>query len=163
MDPLKTMDLPLIGRLFPAATIIVMRRDPRDVLLSCFRQNFAASPIAFEFTTLARAARHYDALMRLQRHSLLRMANPVFELRYEELVADFDGVTQRLCTALGLEWSAALRDFGATARQRNVSTASVGQVRRGLYNGGGQWQRFAVQLAPVLPILQPWIDEFGYA
>jgi Flp pilus assembly protein TadD len=163
MDPLKTMDLPLIGRLFPAATIIVMRRDPRDVLLSCFRQNFAASPIAFEFTTLARAARHYDALMRLQRHSLSRMANPVFELRYEELVADFDGVTQRLCVALGLEWSEALRDFGATARQRNVSTASVGQVRRGLYNGGGQWQRFATQFAPVLPLLQPWIDEFGYA
>ncbi len=163
MDPLKTMDLPLIGRLFPAATIIVMRRDPRDVLLSCFRQNFAASPIAFEFTSLARAARHYDALMRLQRHSLARMANPVFELRYEELVADFDGVTQRLCAALGLEWSEALRDFGAIARQRNVSTASVGQVRRGLYNGGGQWQRFATQLAPVLPVLQPWIDEFGYA
>jgi tetratricopeptide (TPR) repeat protein len=162
MDPLKTMDLPLIGRLFPTATIIVMRRDPRDVLLSCFRQNFAASPIAFEFTTLARAARHYDALMHLQRHSLSRMANPVFELRYEELVADFDGVTQRLCAALGLEWREALRDFAATARQRNVSTASVGQVRRGLYNGGGQWQRFAAQLAPVLPLLQPWIDEFGY-
>lgn len=163
MDPLKTMDLPLIGRLLPNATIIVMRRDPRDVILSCFRQNFAASPIAFEFTSLARAARHYDALMRLQRHSLARMANPVFELRYEELVADFDGVTQRLCAALGLAWSEALRDFGATARQRNVSTASVGQVRRGLYNGGGQWQRFAAQLAPVLPMLQPWIDEFGYA
>lgn len=163
MDPLKTMDLPLIGRLFPAATIIVMRRDPRDVLLSCFRQNFAASPIAFEFTSLSRAAQHYDALMRLQRHSLARMANPVFELRYEELVADFDGVTQRLCTALGLEWTEALRDFGATARQRNVSTASVGQVRRGLYNGSGQWQRFAAQLAPVMPVLQPWIDAFGYA
>jgi tetratricopeptide (TPR) repeat protein len=162
MDPLKTMDLPLIGRLFPAATVIVMRRDPRDVMLSCFRQNFAASPIAFEFTTLARAARHYDALMRLQRHSLKRMANPVFELRYEELVADFDGVTQRLCAALGLEWQEALRDFSATARQRNVSTASVGQVRRGLYNGSGQWQRFAAQLQPVLPLLQSWIDDFGY-
>ena len=162
MDPLKTMDLPLIGRLFPAATIIVMRRDPRDVILSCFRQNFAASPIAFEFTSLGRAARHYDALMRLQRHSLARMGNPVFELRYEELVADFDGVTRRLCAALGLEWREALRDFSATARQRNVSTASVGQVRRGLYNGGGQWQRFAEQLAPVLPVLQPWIDAFGY-
>ena len=162
MDPLKTMDMPLIGRLFPAATIIVMRRDPRDVILSCFRQNFAASPIAFEFTSLTRAARHYDALMRLQRHSLARMTNPVFELRYEELVADFDGVTQRLCAALGLVWSEALRDFSSTARQRNVSTASVGQVRRGLYNGGGQWQRFAEQLAPVLPVLQPWIDALGY-
>jgi len=162
MDPLKIMDLPLIARLFPAATIIIMRRDPCDVILSCFRQNFAASPIVFEFTSLARAARHYDALMRLQRHSLARMANPVFELRYEELVADVDCVTQRLCTALGLEWSEALRDFSTTARQRNVSTASVGQVRGRLYNGGGQWQRFAGQLAPVLPVLQPWIDAFGY-
>jgi hypothetical protein len=35
-------------------------------------------------------------------------------------------------------------------------------VRRGLYDGGGQWRRFAAEMAPVLPILQPWIDAFDY-
>nr|WP_310523734.1 sulfotransferase [Polymorphobacter sp.] len=163
MDPLKSLHLPLVGALFPHAPIVVMRRDPRDVVLSCFRQNFAASPIALEFTTLDRSARHYDALMRLQGHCLERIPNPVLELRYEELVSDFDAVTQRLCSFLGLSWTKALRDFSETARRRNVNTASVGQVRRGLYNGGGQWSAFADQMAPVLPILDPWVRHFGYA
>ncbi len=162
MDPLKSMHLPIIGRLFSAAPVVVMRRDPRDVVLSCFRQNFAASPIALEFTSLERTARHFDALMRLQCHSLDRIRNPVLELRYEELVADFDGVTRRLCDFLGLPWSEKLRNFSDTARRRNVNTASVGQVRRGLFNGGGQWRAFAAEMAPVLPILAPWVASFGY-
>ena len=162
MDPLKTLHLPVIGQLFGTAPIIVMRRDPRDVVLSCFRQNFAASPMALEFITLERAAHFYDAMMQLQVASLARLPNPVHILHYEALVADFDGATQRLCEFLGLPWSARLRDFSETARRRDVSTASVGQVRRGLYNGGGQWRRFAAELAPVLPILQPWVDAFGY-
>ncbi len=163
MDPMKTLDLPIIGRLFGTAPVIVMRRDPRDVVLSCFRQNFAASPIALEFTTLQRTAACYDAMMRLQRECLARLPNPVFELRYEELVADFDGVTQRLCAFLGLPWSVVLRDFSTTARRSEIRTASLGQVRRGLYNGGGQWRRFAAEMAPVLPVLQPWLEAFGYA
>ena len=163
MDPLKSLHLPLIGHLFPAAPIVVMRRDPRDVVLSCFRQNFAASAIAPEFVSLERTARHYDALMRLQGHCLERLPNPVLELRYEALVADFDTVTQRLCDFLGLEWTPALRDFSNTARRRNVTTISVGQVRQGLFDGGGQWRRFADQMAPVMPILDPWVQHFGYA
>lgn len=163
MDPMKSMDLPLIGRLFGATPIVVMRRDPRDVVLSCFRQNFAASPMALEFISLDRAARFYDAVMVLQRECLARLPNPVLELRYEALVADFDGVTRQLCKFLSLPWSAELRDFGATARRRDVSTASVGQVRRGLFDGGGQWRRFAAEMAPVLPVLAPWVEAFGYS
>jgi cytochrome c-type biogenesis protein CcmH/NrfG len=163
MDPMKGLHLPVIARLFPAAKIVVMRRDPRDVVLSCARQNFAASPIALEFATLTQAALHYDAMMRVQQASVARMENPVLEVRYEALVADFDGVTKALCDFLGLPWSIELRDFGATARRRDVNTASVGQVRAGLFNGGGQWRPFAAEMAPAMPILAPWIEAFGYA
>lgn len=162
MDPMKSLDLPLIGRLFGTARIIVMRRDPRDVVLSCFRQNFAASSLALEFTTLERAAQFYDAVMRLQRECLARLPNPVLELGYEKLIADFDGVTRQLCTFLDLPWSERLREFGATARRRDVSTASVGQVRQGLFDGGGQWRHFETEMAGVLPILATWVAEFGY-
>lgn len=162
MDPMKSLDLPLIGRLFGTAHIIVMRRDPRDVVLSCFRQNFAASPMALEFTTLERTAHFYDATMQLQCECLARLPNPVLELWYEELIDDFDGVTQQLCSFLGLPWSEKLRDFSDTARRRDVSTASVGQVRQGLFNGSGQWRRFETEMAPVLPVLAPWVKLFGY-
>ena len=39
--------------------------DPRDVVLSCFRRTFMMNASMFEFTTLERSARFYDAVMRL--------------------------------------------------------------------------------------------------
>jgi hypothetical protein len=55
-----------------------------------------------------------------------------------------------------------MRQFDRTAKARGVATASVGQVRKGLYDGTRQWERYADQLAPVMPILAPWIERFGY-
>lgn len=163
MDPLKGSRLPLIARLFPQARIVIMRRDPRDVVWSCFRTNFAMSSGTLEFTTLERAARHYDALMRLTDLARERLPLASMELHYHRLVQDFDATTRELCTFLGLEWSEALRDFDRTAKQRGVATASVGQVRRGLYDGTRQWEPYARHFAPIMPILQPWIDRLGYS
>jgi hypothetical protein len=55
-----------------------------------------------------------------------------------------------------------VRGFDRTAAKRGVTTASVGQVTRGLYDGTRQWEPYFEYLEPVLPILQPWIDKFGY-
>jgi hypothetical protein len=66
-----------------------------------------------------------------------------------------------MCAALGVPWTPALRDFGATAKVRGISTASAAQVGRGLYDGGGQWRRYEAQLAPVLPVLEPWVERLG--
>ncbi|CAM3199877.1 hypothetical protein SPAN111604_09980 [Sphingomonas antarctica] len=162
MDPLKGSRLPMIARLFPQAKIVVMRRDPRDVVLSCFRTSFAPTAAAYQFTTLAGVARHYDALMRLQRDCLAALPLAAHELRYEALVGDFDATTQALCRFIGIDWSDDLRRFDKTAERRGVSTASQTQVRRGLYDGRAQWRRYESELAPVMPILQPWIDAFGY-
>jgi tetratricopeptide (TPR) repeat protein len=162
-DPLKGIALPLIARLFPATRIIVMRRDPRDVVWSCFRANFAPTPAAAEFTDLERAARHYDAMMRTQEAFLAALPLARHELRYEALVADFDAETHALTDFLGTEWSEEMRDFARTARRRGVSTMSASQVSKPLYDGSRQWQRYEAQLEPVLPILQPWVDRFGYA
>lgn len=161
-DPLKGLALPLIARLFPDARIIVMRRDPRDVVWSCFRANFAPTPAAAEFTDLERAARHYDAVMRSQELFLEALPLARHDLHYEALVADFDAETRRLCEFLGVPWTEDMRDFARTARRRGVSTMSASQVTKSLYDGSRQWQRYEEQLRPVLPILEPWVERFGY-
>jgi len=163
MDPLKATRLPIIARLFPQARILIMRRDPRDVVLSCFRTSFALTSAALEFTSLERAARHYDAMMRLIELARARLPLAFHEVDYHALVRDFDGATHALCTFLDLPWDESLRRFDRTARDRGVATASASQVRRGLYDGRGQWEPFARQFEPVMPILQPWIEQFGYA
>lgn len=163
MDPLKSVQLPLIARLFPDARVVLMRRDPRDVVWSCFHTNFAPNPSTFEFSGLERAARHYDAVMRLAELCLDRLPMNVRIVRYEALVSDFDHETQALCAFAGLPWNEALRSFDRTARRRGVTTASATQVRQGLYDGSGQWRPYAAQMAGVMPILLPWVERFGYA
>lgn len=163
MDPLKATRLPLIARLFPQARILIMRRDPRDVVLSCFRNSFALTSAALEFTSLERTARHYDAMMRLIELARDRLPLAFHEVDYHALVRDFDGTTRALCAFLDLPWDESLRRFASTARNRGVATASASQVRRGLYDGRGQWEAYARHFEPVLPILEPWIEKFGYA
>jgi Sulfotransferase family len=157
MDPSKSMGLPLITRLFPDAKIVVMRRDPRDVIWSCFRRAFVYSAMTLEFSSLDRAARHYDAVMRLTQTCLAKLPVDHHVLVYEDLVQNFDATTQALCDFIGITWSAAMRDFGATARAGRVQTASAEQVRQSLFDGSGQWRDYAHKLSAVLPILEPWV------
>jgi tetratricopeptide (TPR) repeat protein len=159
MDPSKSMGLPVIARLFPDAKIIVMRRDPRDVIWSCFRHAFVYSPMTFEFSSLDRASRHYDVVMRLTQTCLKALPVNHHILVYEDLVRDFDTTTRALCDFIGIPWSADMRDFGATARAGRVRTASADQVRKSLYDGSGQWRNYAHKLTHILPRLEPWVDS----
>jgi Sulfotransferase family len=129
---------------------------------SCFHTHFALTNAALDFTTLAGTARHYAAMMTLIELCRERLQLCVHEVRYEALVRDFDGETRALCDFTGLTWSHALRQFGATAQRRGVATASAGQVRKGLYDGSGQWRPYAKHFEPIMPILAPWVEKFGY-
>jgi tetratricopeptide (TPR) repeat protein len=161
--PLNTMKLPLIARLFPEAKIIFARRDPRDVVLSCFRQRFAMNASMYELLTLDGAAQFYDGVMRLGELCRDKLELDAYTLRYEDLVADFDAQTEAVCRFLGVDWDERMRDFADTLAERGSATPSSTQVARGLYREGvGQWRRFAAELEPAMPILAPWVRLFGY-
>jgi tetratricopeptide (TPR) repeat protein len=161
--PLNTMKLPLIARLFPRAKILFALRDPRDVVLSCFRQRFRMNASMYEFLDLEGAARFYDGVMRLAALYRAKLDIDPYTYRYEDLVEHFDGKTQDICAAIGLPWRAEMRDFAATLDERSTATPSSTQVSRGLYREGvGQWRRYRSQLEPILPILAPWVERFGY-
>ncbi|MBB3695770.1 sulfotransferase [Sphingomonas sp. BK580] len=162
MNPLNGTRLPIIAALFPAARVLVMRRDPRDVVLSCYRINFTPSPAAWAFSDLEEAARHYDALMTLTERARATLPLAFHDVRYDRLVTDFAPTVRAMADFIGLPWTDDFERFDRTAQRRGVRTASATQVRRGLFDGRGQWRRYADQLAPVLPILQPWVERFGF-
>jgi tetratricopeptide (TPR) repeat protein len=162
--PLSSLLLPVISKLFPNARILFARRDPRDVVLSCFRRRFGMNPAMYQLLTLDGAAGYYDAVMRLSEiyRQLFRLPRHV--VRYESLVEDFEGTARAACDFLGIEWSQELTDFAARARSRGISTPSAAQVARGLNRDGQQvWRRYREQMAPVLPLLDRWVREFGYS
>jgi Tfp pilus assembly protein PilF len=162
MNPFNGIKLPIIGRLFPEARILIMRRDPRDVVLSCFRINFTPSAAAYAFADLKETALHYDALMGLIELCRERLPLAFHEVRYDRLVADFEPTVRAMAQFAGVEWTEDFHAFDRTAQTRGVRTASATQVRRGLYDGGGQWRRYEAELEPVLPILAPWVERFGF-
>lgn len=162
MDPFKGPRLPVIAKLFPDAKIVLMRRDPRDVVWSCFHTSFAYNAGTMAFSSLESTAEHYVATLNLVQQALATIPLNVFELRYDELVQDFDPTTQALCEFLEIEWTPEVRKFDRTAQRRGVSTASVTQVRQGLYDGSGRWRSYSKQIEVVEPILRPAIEALGY-
>jgi len=159
--PVQTVALPLITKLFPDAKILFARRDPRDVVLSCFRRLFGINTVMSQFLTLDGAARYYDQVMRLAVLYGEKLLLDLHIVRHEDLVADFDRELSRILDFFGLPWDARVRDF----EQRAIwsRTPSATQIARGLNaEGVGAWRRFQGELAPVLPLLEPWVARFGY-
>jgi Flp pilus assembly protein TadD len=161
--PLNAVFLPLIARLFPKAKILLALRDPRDVVLSCFRRRFAMNAGMFEFTALESTAAYYAAVMNLVDIYRDKLALDITEARHESLVGDFDGEASRLCAFLGLEFNDAMRAFAGRAHDQKIDTPSAAQVARGLSDAGvAQWRRYGPQLEPAFPVLAPFVARFGY-
>jgi hypothetical protein len=161
--PFNTLKLPLIARLFPEAKILFACRDPRDIVLSCFRHRFKMNAPIYELLSIEGAARYYDAVMQL----LIRLTSALTLepclVRHEDLVTEFAREMKRICTFLGLEWTPAMGDFALRTKGRAVLTPSTAQLVRGLSTEGlGQWRRYRAQLALVLPTLEPWVKRFYY-
>ena len=161
--PLYLVNLLAVAKLFPRAKVLFALRDPRDVVLSCFRYTFQMNRSMFEYLTLEGAARFYDTLMRLALLSRDRLGLDWYELRHERLIEDFDAEVRRACDFIGVPWDDAIRDFAEHAKSRFIATPSAVQVTRGINREGmGQWRNYREQLEPVMPILRPWIERFGY-
>lgn len=163
-NPFNSFRLPLIARLFPDALILFARRDPRDIVLSCFRQRFAMSDAAYELLTLEGAAALYGAAMAMAAASERAFGYYMHPAPLEAMIADFDGETRAICAFLGVEWHEGLRDFAAHVAARAVATPSGPQLVRGLNARGiGKWRDYETEMAPILPLLEPWVERFGYA
>jgi len=161
--PLNTLKLPLIGRLFPDAKILFACRDPRDVVLSCFRRRFAMSAPLYELLTLEGAARYYDAAMQFLICMTSTLPLEVCLVRHEDVVSEFQREMKRICEFLGIAWHPAMGDFALRTQQRAVLTPSTAQLVRGLNTEGvGHWRRYRMQMEPVLPLLSGWIQRFYY-
>ena len=161
--PAGTLYLPLIAKLFPDAKVLFALRDPRDVVLSCFRSSFQMNALTYAFTDLGEAARCYGACMSMA--DVYRRVLPLRlrEVRYERLVDDLAAELAAITAFLGLDAEAGMADVAATAKRRIVRTPSAPQVRAGLNRKGlGRWRTYAAELAPVQSILAPWVERFGY-
>jgi tetratricopeptide (TPR) repeat protein len=161
--PLNSLKLPLIAQLFPRAKILFAVRDPRDVILSCFRRRFQMNPSMYELLTLSGAAAFYSATMQFAYAAKQALNLQWHEIRYERLIANFEPEMRAICDFLGLEWMGSMGEFAQRVQEREHATPSTAQLSQGLVTSAtAQWRRYESQLAPALPALTPWIERLGY-
>ena len=84
-------------------------------------------------------------------------------VRYEDLVGDFAGETGRILAFLGLPWDDAVLEYAERAKGRSIATPSYHQVVQPIYRRSvDRWRNYRGAFDAALPILQPFLDAFGY-
>lgn len=154
--PSNYLHVGLITLLFPKARIIHCVRDPMDTCLSNYFQNFGdRNPFTHD---LAELGKYYSEYQRLMEHWRTVLDIPWLEVRYEDLVADQEGISRRLVEYCGLQWDEQCLRFYES--QRLVSTASYDQVRQPLYNRSvGRWRHYEKHLGPLRQALENTSDQ----
>lgn len=163
-NPLAMNAVPFMRRLFPEARIILALRHPCDVLLSCYITNFRLNDGMANFVNLETAAELYDISFSYLERVQEQMPTPTHTVVYENVVADRDRELRALFDFLGLDWHDAVLDHQSTALNRGrIKTASYAQVVEPIYDrSAGRWQNYRKHLEPVIPVLRPWAEKFGY-
>lgn len=161
--PLNTVNAHLIWRVFPEAKFILAIRHPCDVCLSCFMQNFSLNEAMSVFFTLEETASLYARVMGFWQKCVNTLPLHYHRIRYEDVVADFEGQTRALLGFLGVEWDDAVLRYNEHAKQRVINTPSYHQVTQPIYQHAKyRWKRYAKEFEPVIGTLQPFIEYFGY-
>ncbi len=147
--PTNFLHLGLIALLFPNATIIHCRRNPMDVLVSCYCQNLSAP-----FCDLQSLLSYHREYRRLMAHWQSVLPLNIHTVDYESLVTDPEPNSRRMVEHCGLTWDPQCLAFHENSR--SVHTPSKWQVRQPLYSSSiDRWKRFA----PHVDQLRQQIDQ----
>ena len=161
--PLNIVDLGFANLLFPDAKVVVALRDPRDVCLSCFMQDFGASDAMANFLDIKTTDKAYASVMGLWGHYKEVLTLPFMEYRYEDLVENFHHTTHRIIDFIGLSWSEDIEHYREQAASRFIATPSYRDVTSQLYTrASGRWRRYEKYLAGQLPEAYGLAAKFGY-
>ena len=145
--PMNYLYLGAIRRALPQSKILPVRREPIDSCFAMYRTLFAAAyPFSYDFEDLARYYAAYDRLMRHWRESF---GDTLYEVEYETLVKDPQGVGARVAEHCSLDWRPEAVQVHKSA---SVSlTASAAQIRRPIYgSSSGRWRHYRAHLGPLI-------------
>jgi hypothetical protein len=138
--PTNFMHLGLIALLFPGATVIHCRRNPLDVLVSCYCQNLNAP-----FCDLEQLVHYHRQYRRMMAYWNEVLPLPIHSVDYESLVTDPEPNSRKLIEHCGLDWDDRCLRFHKN--ERAVHTPSKWQVRQPMYSSSiEKWRRFEPHL-----------------
>ena len=133
-----------IRAMLPGAHIVIVRRDPLETCLSCYRQRLSNSEYTRTFADLGAAWHDFD---RAVKHWRALHPDFVHENVYEEFVADPERTIRQLLAFCDLPFEEQCLEFHKT--ERSVHTPSATQVREPLRKDTARAQRYGALLDPL--------------
>jgi Tfp pilus assembly protein PilF len=149
--PMNFMLVGFIVKAFPKAKIIHVTRGPADTCLAVFKQLF--EEVYQHSYDQCEMAEHYVMYRNLMEYWHNIMPGKIFDIAYEDVVADNESQARSLIQFLGLDWEDACTNF--EKNNAAVVTASASQVREKAHNRSvGRWKNYKKQLASTVDILK---------
>jgi len=142
-NPLNFANIGLIKMLFPKAKIIHCTRNPMDICLSIYFQNFAHTNMDFSYdlNDIAQYYSLYSEMMQHWRHQNI----DILTISYDDMVTDTKKIIDLLCEYTGL------KQLTVEPLEQNVAsihTASVWQARQNIYKDSiERWKSYEKQLS----------------
>ncbi len=137
--------------MLPAARVVIVRRDPVETCLACYRQSFA-KPIEYA-DDLSDLAAYYANFLDLTRFWRERFPDSVMDLEYEALVAQPETSIDRLLDFCGLPPNRECLEFHSTQRAI-FSVPSAAQVREPLRKKTARSTLYGSKLDPLRQYLR---------
>lgn len=144
------------ARALPGAHFVLVKRDPRDVGLSLFRNMFPEGlhRYAYDLTAMGRYIRLHDAITEFWQNVL---PDRVHVVEYEALTAAPEANIRAFLAAVDLPWSDACLAPEATGRR--IQTLSFAQARQPIGTGAvAGWRRYEEGLKPLIDALDVSFD-----
>lgn len=145
-NPNLTDFLPFLLRPFPGLRLLVARRDPRDILLSCYRLPVLPQTGNIAWLREDHAAEEYRSVMAVWEtlRDCLGDDPGWLEVSYEDLSADLEGGARRVTAFLGLDWHPDQGRYREVRAGVRVASPSYDAVRAPVHRAGiGRWRRYA--------------------
>ena len=120
------------------------QRHPCDVVISCFFTWFKINDAMINFLDWNKTLKFYNSVFDLFEFYESQLNLNIFNIKYENVVYDFENQINLLLNHLGLNYEDNLQKFHITAKQRKkISTPSYTQVINPLYTTSiNKWKNY---------------------
>ena len=142
----------IIKKALPNSRFVVVRRDPRDNLLSIYKNFFKTGThrYAYDFSDLVETYTLFDKVIAAYREVY---PESFYEVKYEDLVSNPNIETPKLIDAVGLDWEDAC--LSPQNNERKIKTLSVFQARQPISTSSlKSWQKYETEIKPMIELLE---------
>lgn len=161
--PLNLIELGFIKTIFPNAKIVLAVRHPLDCILSCVLTAFKINEAMLNFENLKTTAFFYNKIFYLLYKYIEFFNIELHQIKYENVVLDFDSQIKKLLSFLELEYENSILKFYDTAKKREkIHTPSYHQVVKPLYSQSINRHLSFEDVNTVVPDIEKWIKHFLY-